>query len=101
MKYIILPLFIFLSTISFSQANLPAVYVEWEDIIATNGEWRSPGEAKAWNKETSGLVHQLGFIVAKNEDYVILTESYMGDSLLGYCVRIPVGNIRTFVMLKK
>lgn len=84
---LLISLFITLST--FNKYDL--VEVEWIDIIATDGGWRSNAELDYWYTYQCDTVKQVGYIVDYNDSHLILTDSYFkcDSSTLGYCVKIP------------
>ena len=86
-----LALLLFVAPIQ-SQDSRP-YYVEWVDIVATDGGWRSLDELNDWIANENSTVHQVGFLYAITEDYVVLVDSYFEDTTIGYAIRIPRGCI--------
>lgn len=71
------------------------VLVEWEDICSTDTNWRDVEEAQDYADETDSIVRQTGFLISKDQDYVVLVCSYIpGLELVGATVRIPVSTIK-------
>ena len=80
----------------------PMVYCTWEDIQGGTSEWDTIDEKLEDIENTNSLVHQSGFQIEKTEDYVILVCSYFdGQDLVGTLTRIPMKNIRTYVVIKE
>lgn len=69
------------------------VYVEWVDIIATDGGWHSVEELDEWIATESDTVHQVGFLYKETKEYIVLIDSYFTGDLKGYAVKIPKGCI--------
>jgi hypothetical protein len=71
------------------------IYVEWVDITSTDGNWRSISEAEDWADETNSIVRQTGFLLAKDDDFLVLTCSYLPElELVGTTIRIPTVTIK-------
>lgn len=71
------------------------VLVEWEDICTTDTSWRDIEEAQDYADETDSVVRQTGFLISRDQDYVVLCCSYIpGLELIGAVVRIPVPTIK-------
>lgn len=71
------------------------VLVEWVDITTTDTSWRSLEEAEDWVDETDSIVRQAGFLISKDQDYLVLCCSYIpGLDLIGAVVRIPIPTIK-------
>lgn len=71
------------------------VLVEWEDICTTDTTWRDIEEAQDYADETDSIVRQAGFLISRDQDYVVLCCSYIpGLELIGAVVRIPVPTIK-------
>lgn len=70
------------------------VFVEWEDITATDTNWRSEEEAQDWVDESHSIVRQVGFLLSKDENYLSLLDSYIPDFGVGAVTRIPVATIK-------
>ena len=69
------------------------VYVEWVDIIATDGGWHSVDELDQWLATESDTVYQVGFLYKETKDYIVVIDSYFSADLKGYAVKIPRGCI--------
>lgn len=95
-------LLLLLLTIINSYQKYDLVEVQWVDIIATDGGWRSDAELEEWSYYQCDTVQQVGYVVNDNSDYLILTDSYFkcDSSTLGYCVKIPKGTIISIKLLK-
>lgn len=71
------------------------VLVEWEDITATDTNWRSEEEATDWADDANSIARQAGFLVSKDDEYIVLTDSYIpGLDLLGSIIRIPIPTVK-------
>jgi len=69
------------------------VYVEWIDIIATDGGWRTEEELNEWIETEPDTVKQVGFIYKETDQYIVLIDSHFSNGLKGYAVKIPKGCI--------
>lgn len=96
MKAILLLLFLWLPV---QRDPLPKVYVEWIDIVATDGGWHSAEELDEWIDTEPNVVHQIGFLYKETPEYVVLIDSYFTGDLKGYAVKIPKGCIVKIVRL--
>lgn len=77
------------------------IYCQWLDITATESGWRTQEEAENWADEVDSIVHQTGFLISKDEDYLILACSYIpGLDLIGTTVRIPTSTIKLYKELE-
>lgn len=73
------------------------VYCEWIDVTSTDSSWRSSEEATDWADDVNSIVHQTGFLVLKDQDYLVLACSYMPDlDLVGAVVRIPMTSVKVY-----
>ena len=71
------------------------VLVLWEDITASDTSWRELEDAQDWADETDSIVRQTGFLISRDQDYLVLACSYIpGLDLIGAVVRIPVPTIK-------
>lgn len=71
------------------------VLIEWEDIYTTTSEWRSEDDAIVDIDSTESIVRQVGFLLTKDENYVVLTCSYIpGLDLVGTTIRIPTAVVK-------
>jgi len=71
------------------------VYVEWIDIASTDSNWRSEEDATDWADETDSIVRQTGFLLSKDDEFLILACSYIpGLEFVGTTIRIPVVTIK-------
>lgn len=70
------------------------VYIEWDDIIQSDSNWRDVEDALDWSGSETSIARQTGFLLDKDENYVTLVCSYMPPELVGTIVRIPVPIIK-------
>lgn len=71
------------------------VLIEWEDITSSDTTWRELEDAQNWADETDSIVRQVGYLIAKDQDYVVLACSYIpGLELIGSVTRIPTSTIK-------
>jgi hypothetical protein len=77
----------------------PFVYVEWEDIVATDQNWRGKEELDEWIATEVAIVHQSGFLYESGE-YVVLIDSFMDDGTLGAATKIPKAVVKEIIYLK-
>ena len=71
------------------------IYCIWEDIVQSDSSWRDIEEAQDYADITDSLVRQTGFLVSKDQDYLVLACSYIpGQDLIGSVVRIPIPTIK-------
>lgn len=77
-------------------ANVPPslVYVEWIDIVATDGGWHSTDELEDWIQNEECVVRQVGFLYRQTDDYIVLVDSYFDEYNVGYAVKIPMGCVK-------
>lgn len=76
------------------QNKYPLVFCIWEDIVATDTNWRDKEAADEWVKTETGRVHQTGFLLSKDDQYLVLMDSYFPYSTtVGSVTRIPSQNI--------
>jgi hypothetical protein len=66
------------------------VLVEWEDILATDTNWRDENDAQDWVDESESIVRQVGFLLSKDENYISLLCSYLPETAVGSVTRIPM-----------
>jgi hypothetical protein len=72
------------------------IYCEWLDITTTDSNWRDISDAEDWADEVDSIVKQIGFLISKDEDFLVLACSYIaGLQLVGTTVRIPMVVIKT------
>lgn len=69
------------------------VYVEWVDIVSTDGGWHTTEELDVWIESEPNIVHQIGFVYADTKDYLVLVDSFFDENVNGYAVKIPRGCI--------
>jgi hypothetical protein len=71
------------------------VYIEWEDITSSDTTWRELEDAQTWADEADSIVRQTGFLIAKDDDYIVLTCSHIpGLELIGSVTRIPKSTVK-------
>lgn len=95
-----------LKTLKLDKDNFPLVYVEWEDSIRKNG-WLHGDELEDWSKEDSCWVKNVGWLVVKSDEYIVVCASLQKenmdekeDSQFGCLQKIPNTWIREFKILK-
>ena len=67
----------------------------WEDIVASDSAWRTLDEAINWVDTEAGLVYQTGFMLEKNDEYLILMDSFFTEGdIVGTMTRIPIETVR-------
>lgn len=73
----------------------PLVICKWHDTVATDSNWRTEDEAIDWVDSESGIVLQTGFMLEKNDEYLILLDSFFekGD-VVGTVTRIPIETVK-------
>jgi hypothetical protein len=73
------------------------IYCVWEDITSTDSNWRSSEESTEWSDAADSLVRQVGFLIDQDENYVVLTCSYLVElDFVGTTIRIPRATIKLF-----
>jgi hypothetical protein len=72
------------------------IYCEWLDITTTDSNWRDTESAEDWADEVDSIVRQTGFLISKDNDFLVLACSYIpGLDLVGTTVRIPMVTVQT------
>jgi len=75
--------------------NYPLVYCLWEDIISTDSAWRETDDGISWVDDEKSLVRQCGYLLDKNDEYLVLVDSYFpNSSTIGAVTRIPMSVVR-------
>lgn len=73
------------------------VLVFWEDITSTDTNWREEEDAMTWADEVDSIVRQTGFLISKDNDYLVLACSYIPKlELIGSVIRIPISTIKHY-----
>jgi hypothetical protein len=73
------------------------IYCEWEDITSTDSGWRTGEDAIEWSDSVKSIVRQTGFLIDQDENYLVLTCSYLPElELVGTTIRIPKATV-TFI----
>jgi hypothetical protein len=73
----------------------PLVYCVWQDIVSTDTNWREIDEAIHWVDTESGMVSQCGFMLEKNDEYLILLDSFFNEGeMVGAVTRIPIETVK-------
>lgn len=76
------------------------IYCVWDDIAQSDSNWRDIEEAQDYADVTDSLVRQTGFLISKDENYLVLCCSYIpGLELIGSVVRIPMSTIKQITEL--
>lgn len=70
------------------------VLIEWEDIIATDSNWRTPDEGLDWSSSEMSIVRQIGFLLDKDENYITIICSYLPPDYVGTVTRIPMSTVK-------
>lgn len=80
--------------------HYPLVICKWLDIISSDSNWRSADEAIDWVDTESGVVIQTGFMLEKNDEYLILLCSFFlsGDTV-GTITRIPIDAVKAIKVI--
>ncbi len=78
-----------------AQDSLKVIYVKWEDIVNTDSGWHTIKESVDFATDEISTVNQVGFLLRKDDKYLIMTESFFDgeNGNLGTVIRIPVCNI--------
>lgn len=67
------------------------IYCEWLDITSGDDGWKTEEDAMDWADTTDSVARQAGFLLSKDQDYLVLVCSYIpGLELVGEVVRIPI-----------
>lgn len=75
--------------------ELKLIFCIWDDIASGETGWKTMEEAQDWADTTDSYARQVGFLVSRDDDYLVLTCSYIqGLELIGEVVRIPVPSIK-------
>lgn len=73
------------------------IYCLWEDITCGETGWKNLEEVEDWTDETDSIARQVGFLISKDDDYLVLACSYIpGLQLIGEIVRIPTPSIKFY-----
>ncbi len=73
----------------------PIVYCVWEDITSTSTDWRELDDAIQWMDAEDSLVSQVGFMIEKNDDYLVLMDSFFHiEDTIGSVTRIPKNAVK-------
>jgi hypothetical protein len=76
--------------------NVKIIIVKWSDVISSDSGWHSLEEAKEFVETRSSVVTQVGFLLRKDDRYLVMTESYFeGTNTIGGVIRIPISLIIT------
>jgi hypothetical protein len=76
--------------------NVKIIIVKWSDVISSDSGWHTVDEAKEFVETRSSVVTQVGFLLRKDDKYLVMTESYFeGTDTIGGIIRIPVSLIIT------
>ena len=74
--------------------SYPIVYVEWEDACSAPDKWVAESELGDWIEKGASLVKQVGFLLEKNKDFIVLCamradESEYNQAVFGHVHKIP------------
>jgi hypothetical protein len=73
------------------------IYCKWLDITSGDDGWKTEEDALDWADTTDSVVRQTGFLLSKDQDYLVLCCSYIpGLELVGTTVRIPIPAIQEY-----
>lgn len=73
------------------------VYCEWLDITSGDDGWKTEEDALDWADTTDSVARQTGFLLSKDQDFMVLVCSYIpGLELVGATVRIPIATIQYY-----
>lgn len=73
------------------------IYCLWEDITSGDDGWKTEDDALSWSDTTDSIVRQTGFLLSKDQDYLLLTCSYIPAlDLVGEVIRIPIAAIKVY-----
>ncbi len=76
------------------------VKIIWMDTISTDG-WFSNEEALKWVKDDIGEIHDVGYLLEKNKDYVVISPSYSYKvNQYDYLKKIPTKVIKKIITIK-
>jgi len=71
--------------------------VKWADVINTDSGWHTVDQAIKFVEEQSSVVTQVGFLLRKDDKYLVMTESFFeGSNTIGTVIRIPTSLVITF-----
>lgn len=81
---------------STKEANdYPLVLCLWEDIISGDASWKEVDDAIQWVDDEKSLVRQCGYLIDKNDEYLVIVDSYFpGSTTVGTVTRIPMVVVR-------
>jgi hypothetical protein len=75
--------------------------VIWEDVVASDQNWRSEDEGIDWSDNEPGLVNQVGYLLDQDEKYILLMDSFFACSdTIGSLTRIPVSLVRSIKIIE-
>lgn len=75
--------------------EIDLVYCLWEDIMSSDTGWKSRDEAIEWADSEPSLVHQTGFVLDDDGEFILLVDSYFKNcETVGTVTRIPKQNIK-------
>lgn len=74
------------------------IYVKWCDANS-NAEWFTIEEALKWAESEEWEVETIGFVLSKNDEYILLCQGYSGEICRGL-LKIPTTWIREYKVLK-
>ena len=81
------------------------VYIIWADAISATDVWHSKSATLTWGESQNWLVHQVGQIIKKTTDYILLASRYTEDGKdfeeqFGNIFKIPHPWIQSLTELK-
>lgn len=69
-------------------------YIEWVDAMQNLEGWMDFDEAKQWADSNQWIIHQVGFVMEENKDYILMclkkTEDFENmPAMYGAIIKIP------------
>ncbi len=86
---ILLVLLFILTSSNTKQEEYKFTELHWIDIIATDSGWRTKEDLDHWIEEEVNLVKQVGYVYYEDKNYIVLIDSYIDDTTIGYAIKIP------------
>ncbi len=75
--------------------------VVWEDVVASDQNWRTEDDGIDWSDNESGLVNQVGYLLDQDEKYILLVDSFFPESdTIGALTRIPISLVRSIKIVE-
>lgn len=75
--------------------------VVWEDIVATDNNWRTEDDGIHWSDSESGLVSQVGYLLDQDDKYIVLMDSFFQEGdMIGSVTRIPLVTVKSIKLIE-